>query len=97
MKQAFKTIYTDQEFRQLIREELKAVLSGEAEQIAGPDNDGFINLKQAVDFLKIKTSYMYQLVHKKAIPFKKSGKRLLFKKSDLAAWVSNGNKIAEEK
>jgi excisionase family DNA binding protein len=87
MKKVFKTIYTDQELRQLIREEVKAVLSGEDQQVAGGE-EGFINITQAADFLKLKTSYIYKLVHGNNIPFHKAGKRLLFKKSDLAEWVN---------
>ena len=91
MKKAIMTTYTDQEFRQIIRDELKAVLSEEDAQIAGPNDQGFIDIKQAAEFLKIKVTSIYNLVHAKKIPFHKSGKRLLFKKTELSEFIiTNG-------
>lgn len=87
MKKAFKTLFTEQELRHLIREELRAVLSEEDRQIGGPEEDGFINIDQAAEFIKLKKTSIYQLVHRKTIPFHKSGKRVLFKKSELADWI----------
>lgn len=95
MKQAFKTILTEQELRSLIRDEVRAVLSNEDVQIAGGGNEGYIDIKQAAEFLKVKTTTVYQYVYNKAIPFHKSGKRVLFIKSELTDWVRTRGK--EEK
>ena len=47
----------------------------------------FMGIDQASEFLKLKKSTLYQLVFKRGIPFYKSTKKLLFKKSDLINWV----------
>lgn len=47
----------------------------------------FIGIEEAAKFLKLKKSTLYQLVFKRGIPFYKSTKKLLFKKSDLIGWV----------
>lgn len=88
MKQAFKTIYTDAEFRQLIRDEVRAVLNDEQGQVAAMEPEGFISIDQAAEFLKMEKSTIYTKTSKGEIPFTKSGKRVLFKKSDLTRWIS---------
>jgi len=90
MKKTVTTKYTDQEFRQLIREELKAILSGEDQQIAPGENEGYITVTQAADFIKMKPGSIRQLIHKKLIPFHKAGGRVLLKKSELSDWISSG-------
>ena len=43
-----------------------------------------LNIEQAAAFLNFKTSYVYNLVHFRKLPaYKPSGKKLLFKISDL--------------
>lgn len=91
MKKTVKISYTDQEFRLLIREELKAVLTGNDSLVAPNDDDGFLSMDQAADYLKISKSRIYKHTMDNTIPFKKNGRRLLFKKSELSDWI---NKIA---
>lgn len=47
----------------------------------------FMDIDDASKFLKLKKTTIYQLVFKREIPFYKSTKKLLFKKSDLIDWV----------
>ena len=47
----------------------------------------FINIDEASKFLRLKKATIYQMVFKREIPFYKSTKKLLFKKSDLIEWV----------
>lgn len=47
----------------------------------------FMNIDEASSFLKLKKTTIYQMVFKREIPFYKSTKKLLFKKSDLIEWV----------
>jgi len=96
MKKTITTTYTDSEFRQLIREELKAVLNNEVDAIAVSNEEGYINMDQAVEYLKLQKSTLYNKVHKKDIPFHKSGKRVLFKKSELASWLIDQEKNSFE-
>ena len=41
-------------------------------------------------YLKMKLSTLYQLTHKKEIPFNKKGKTLYFKKDEIDKWVAEG-------
>ncbi|MBS4035868.1 MAG: helix-turn-helix domain-containing protein [Ignavibacterium sp.] len=47
----------------------------------------FMDINEASSFLKLKKTTIYQMVFKREIPFYKSTKKLLFKKSDLIEWV----------
>jgi len=52
-----------------------------------------LNVQQAAEFLNLKTSYVYNLVHYgKLTAYKPGGKRLLFKISDLEKYAY-GNKV----
>lgn len=51
------------------------------------DNVVFLNIEEASDFLKVKKSTLYQKTHLKTIPFYKTGKKVLFKKSDLVHYI----------
>ncbi|MCX2741988.1 helix-turn-helix domain-containing protein [Pontibacter anaerobius] len=59
--------------------------------------ENFLNLKQAAAFTLMPESTLYSYTSKRLIPHIKRGKRLLFKQSDLAQWLSDGKKktIAE--
>lgn len=94
MKKAFKTLYTDAEFRQIIRDELRSVLSGEADQVGLAGDEGYLDIKQAADFVKLVPGTIYQLIHKGKIPYHKNGKRVLFKRSELVAWIKKDNASA---
>lgn len=41
-------------------------------------------------YLKMKRSTLYQLTHKKEIPFNKKGKTIYFKKDEIDRWLSEG-------
>lgn len=41
-------------------------------------------------YLKMKLSTLYQLTHKKAIPFNKKGKTMYFKKDEIDRWLAEG-------
>ena len=47
----------------------------------------FMDIEETSKFLKLKKSTLYQFVFKRQIPFYKSTKKLLFKKSELIDWV----------
>lgn len=81
MEHIFKTTLTDTELRSLVREEIEAY-----DKSKQTEEDIYIDIKTAADFLEKKVSYLYQLVHRKAIPFHKRGKKTLFKKSELTKW-----------
>lgn len=97
MNKQVQTSYTDAEFRQAVRDEVRQVLKEELPVMLknnqGADGAGapepFMSSQQAADFLNMKVNGLYQLVHRKAIPFhKKEGLRtpVKFLKSELMAW-----------
>ena len=54
----------------------------------------YLSLDEAATFLKKPKSTVYQMAGKQ-IPCRKTGKRLLFLKSELIAWVES-HRVAEE-
>ena len=52
------------------------------------NNVVFLNIEETSEFIKMKVSSIYQLVHQRNIPYYKRGK-LLFKKSELVQWIES--------
>lgn len=50
----------------------------------------FVRVKEAAEHLGCRPHRIYDLVHQRAIPFYKEGSRLLFRCSELTAWVEKG-------
>ncbi len=47
-----------------------------------------LDLNQAAEYLKLKPSYIYSLIHQKKIPYYKPlGKRVYFIKAELIKWI----------
>lgn len=90
MAKQIKTNFTEAEFRQIIREEIKAALNNEDDQVAGTNQEGYITLDQAAEFLKVAKQTLYAKTSAGKIPFIKNGKRLLFRKSELTDWLNKG-------
>lgn len=80
------------ELRGLIREELRALLN-ELKPTSQPEE--ILNLQEACDLLCISKPTIYGLTSRRKIPFHKRGKRLLFKRSELLDWISEGRKQTE--
>jgi excisionase family DNA binding protein len=49
--------------------------------------DTFLNVEEACDFLRIKKSWLYQNHKLSGMPVHTIGRKLLFKRSELVAWV----------
>jgi len=94
LKKTIQTTYTEIEFRQLIREEIQAALNNIPGIPVVDVNEGYLTVEQAADLLKLVKGSIYNLVHKNSIPFHKSGKRILFKRSELTKWMLTGNKVS---
>ncbi len=61
-------------------EELKTLFESQSSE--------FLNIDEAAEYLKLKKSYIYNLVYKNLIPFyKPTGKKLLFNKAELIEWI----------
>ena len=75
-------------------EELKALIVVQ--------NAEFIDLDEAAKYLRLKKSYLYNLVHRKEVPFyKPNGKKIYFNKLELNNWIISSkvktiNEVEEE-
>jgi excisionase family DNA binding protein len=49
--------------------------------------DIFLNVEEACEFLRIKKSWLYQNHKLSGMPSHNVGRKLLFKQSELVAWV----------
>lgn len=59
---------------------LRALVDG-----AGPE--AWVGVAQAAEHLGCRPQRIYNLVHDRAIPYRKDGSRLLFRLSELDAWL----------
>jgi excisionase family DNA binding protein len=91
MKNTIKTTYSDIEFRQLIRDEVQTVLNNIPGLPKIEVNEGYIGITEAAAFLKLVKGTVYNMVHQNKLPYHKSGKKVLFKKSELAEWLLYGS------
>ena len=53
-------------------------------------NDLVMKAPDLCRYLKMKISTLYQLTHKKEIPFNKIGKTMYFKKDEIDKWLAEG-------
>ena len=53
-------------------------------------NDLVMKSPEVCRYLKMKISTLYQLTHKREIPFSKKGKTMYFKKEELDKWLAEG-------
>ena len=54
----------------------------------------FLSIDEASSYLSLAKQTLYGFTSKRTIPFIKRGKRLYFKKSDLANWLNEGRKLS---
>jgi excisionase family DNA binding protein len=59
------------------------------------EKEPFISLYEVSKILNLKKATIYGYTHKGTIPFRKQGKRLLFLKSEIYAWVNEGKNISK--
>ena len=60
----------------------------EIKQLIMNQNLELLDLNQAAEYLKLKPSYIYSLIHLKKIPYYKPlGKRVYFDKLELNKWI----------
>ncbi|WP_090534896.1 helix-turn-helix domain-containing protein [Mucilaginibacter sp. NFR10] len=87
MKHIIKATYTDQEFRQIIREEVQAVLNAIPGMPTIEIDEPLITVEQAAEKLNLVKGTLYNMVSQNKIPYYKSGKKVLFKWSELEKWL----------
>lgn len=49
----------------------------------------FMTITETASYTSFSINYLYQLVHQRAIPVYKPGRKLFFKISEIDAWISN--------
>lgn len=93
MAKTIKTTYTDEEFRQLIREEIQSILNEIPGMPTIEIDEVFLTVNQVSTVFKLAKGSIYNLVHQGKIPFHKSGRKVLFKKSELSKWMKKGTDL----
>lgn len=79
--------YNRDEFKNLLKETLKEIL---AEDKATNENQSMlINIQEAAALLNLAVNTIYEKTSEKLIPHYKHGKKIMFKKSELLAWVES--------
>jgi excisionase family DNA binding protein len=64
--------------------------AGRLAQSWSSEQEGWIGVDDAAAHLACPKSRIYRLVSQRRVPFEKDGARLLFRRSDLDAWVEKG-------
>lgn len=60
-------------------------------------NEGILTIEEAAAYLQVPKGTIYQLTHRREIPFNKVGRSLRFRKGDLDSWlISNKKKSRSE-
>jgi excisionase family DNA binding protein len=49
----------------------------------------FMTITETASYTSFSINYLYQLVHQRAIPVYKPGRKLFFKISEIDSWISN--------
>lgn len=80
---------------ELILSKLEAIeraISEIQNRLDGENGSHILDISQAAQYLRISKSALYRLTSQRAIPHFKRGKRLYFKKENLAEWMTQ-NKV----
>lgn len=70
-----------------VKPQLTLVQGAPAQLPAGVPH--YLTLPEVAAMLRCKTSTIYQLVHKKQIPFRKRGRQLLFEAREIDQWTKD--------
>ncbi len=57
------------------------------------EENRFLSIKEAAEFIGLSVPTVYGLVHRKNIPCMKRNKRLYFSKQQLISWIKEGRKM----
>lgn len=75
-----------EEFKALLKQAIKEVIKDSHDE---PIDDEVMDIHEAARFLRFKVSTVHDKTFKREIPHFKTGKILLFKRSELRAWVES--------
>jgi excisionase family DNA binding protein len=79
--------YSRDEFKSLLKETLREILA--EDKIETSDNATLVNIQEAAALLNLAVATIYEKTSEKLIPHYKHGKKIMFKKSELLAWVES--------
>lgn len=79
--------YSRDEFKSLLKEALKEILA--EGKIETTNEATLINIQEAAALLNLAVATVYEKTSEKLIPHYKHGKKIMFKKSELLAWVES--------
>lgn len=85
-------VITKTELVEIIQETLRS--AKQVEKIPEQQNE-FLNISEASDFLKMAKQTLYGLTSNRQIPFIKKGKKVYFNKSEVIAWLNEGKMKTE--
>ena len=89
MSVQFLTNIYDQEFREFLKDALKEILGDKLGAIKEQQPE-ILDVQQAAQFLKMKTTTLYEKTSRKLIPHFKKGNKLYFNLSELQKWIKQG-------
>lgn len=79
--------YTREEFKSLLKESLREILAEGG--FESTNKSTLINIQEAAALLNLAVATVYEKTSEKLIPHYKHGKKIMFKKSELLAWVES--------
>lgn len=88
-------LITPDELASLIQTSVRKAIAEQSSKSSTP-NDKPLSIEEASDFLQIPKSTLYQFTSTRKIPFQKVGKKILFFKNELIAWVEAGKKKTQK-
>jgi len=75
------------ELKSLLKEILREISTEERRE--AENNTTLINIQEAAALLNLAVTTLYEKTSEKTIPHYKHGKKIMFKKSELLAWVES--------
>jgi excisionase family DNA binding protein len=87
IEEIFITILTP-----LIKKSVNNAISGLKLPEQKKEKDKLISVKEAAEFLQLAVPTVYSMTSTHKIPFRKRGKKLYFRQSELEAWLEAGKK-----
>lgn len=96
MQSGILTQYSDDDFRNLLKEVIREVII-EAPQQNNPATLKPLSFKEGCQYVALSESHVYKLTSQNLIPHSKRGKRIFFDASELDQWLlSNKVKTTRE-
>jgi len=95
MQTGILTQYSDEDFRNLLKEVVIEVIEGAA-SLSSPQKVKPLNLIEGCEYVQMSQSHMYKLTSTNQIPHSKRGKRIFFDVSELDQWLLS-NKVKTTK